>query len=144
MPFARDALRALDWVGAVDGGRWAEEEPSPADFGIARTAVLALFQVNVLAPTFQTHPCETSHLVLDAHKGVLSRPRDPDGAFGEPAFWIFPPPLCRRLRERGAGKVIVEGPRRQDAAAIADSLIELALGSAPLQQTTVVRWTSSS
>ena len=85
-----------------------------------------------------------THLFLDAHKGVLARPRDPDGAFGEPAFWIFPPPLCRRLRERGAGKVIVEGPRRQDAAPIAHSLIELALGSAPLQQTTVVRWTSSS
>jgi hypothetical protein len=147
VPFARDALRALDWVRIADETRevpWADEPVTPADLDIAQSAVRALFQVNVMAPTFQTHPCEVQRLVLDVHRCVLSRPPRPDGVFGEPAFWIFPPPMCRRLRERGASAVAVEGARRRDALPIAEALIELSLGTAALPETAVVRWMSSS
>lgn len=147
VPFARDALRALEWVSIADetrAARWADEPVTPADHEIAQAAVRALFQVNVMAPTFQTHPCEAQRLLLEVERCVLSRPTRPDGVFGEPAFWIFPPPMCRRLRERGASAVVVEGARRRDAASIAEALIELSLGMAALPQTTVVRWMSSS
>jgi len=97
-----------------------------------------------MAPTFQTHPCEAERLSLDVRGCVLSRPAHAGGVFGEPAFWIFPAPLCRRLRERGAASVVVEGVRRCDALPIADALIELALGTAALPATAEVRWTSSS
>jgi len=148
VPFARDATQALDWVGIADqareGPRWAEEAATPADFDIARTAVRALFQVNLIAPTFQTHPCEAARLALDTQSCVLERPPHEKGVFGEPAFWIFPPPLCRRLRERGAARVAVEGARRRDARPIADALVDLSLGTAALPTTAVLRWTSSS
>ncbi len=156
VPFARDALLAPAWVKLADAARagrvvglteaaalsfdelpWWREEPSAEDLDLARAAVPALFQTNVLAPTFQTQPCEARELRLDTRTCLLQRTAHRDGVFGEPAFWIYPPPLCRRLRERGARLVQVEGARRDRA----DALLDLALGSGPLAE--VVQWTSS-
>lgn len=155
-PFARDALSAPAWAKLADAARagrqvtlaeaatlqfealpWWREEPLPEDFELARSAVLSLFQVNVLAKTYQTHPCEARELRLDTRTCLLQRPARSEGVFGEPPFWIWPPPLCRKLRERGALRVQVEGARRGDA----EALIELSLGGGPLPE--VVRWTSS-
>ena len=155
VPFARDALSAPAWVKVADaarGGRllslaaaggvdfaelpWWSEEPLPEDLEIARAAVPALFQANVLDGIYQTRPCEVRELRLDTRSCILQRERRPEGVFGEPAFWLYPPPLCRRLRERGARVVQIERPRREHA----DQLLELALGSGPLAQE--VRWTS--
>jgi hypothetical protein len=156
VPFARDALLAPAWVKLADAARagrvvglaeaaalpfdelpWWREEPAAEDLDLARAAVPALFQANVLAPTYQTHPCEAFELRLDTRTCLLQRPAQRQGVFGEPAFWIYPPPLCRRLRERGAKVVQIEGARRDHA----DGLLHLALGSGPLAE--VVRWTSS-
>lgn len=173
-PFARDALRAVAWVKLADLSRagetpgparpqegpdllaaadalpwaalpWWSEPPSPADLTLARESVLPLFQRNVLAPNFQTHPAEApqGRLALDTTTCLLSCQPRPEGAFGEPARWLYPPNLCRLLRQRGARAVVVEGARRAQAAAIADALLELALGQRPLGQTEVLAWTSS-
>ena len=156
VPFARDALAAPAWAKLADASRaglrvtlaeaaalnfdelpWWSEEALPEDFALARSAVLSLFQVNVLAKTYQTHPCEARALGLDTRTCLLQRPARPEGVFGEPPFWIWPPPLCRKLRERGAQQVQVERALRTDA----EALIDLSLGSGPLPE--VVRWTSS-
>jgi hypothetical protein len=156
VPFARDALSAPAWIKLADaarGGRlvtlaeadalrfedlpWWREEPGQEDLEFARAAVPALFQVNVLAPTYQTHPCDAPVLQLDTRSCLLSRPARRDGVFGEPAFWIWPPPLCRKLRERGAGSIRIEGARRD----CAEALLELSLGDGPVPE--VLRWTSS-
>lgn len=126
VPFARDALNALEWIRLADeargGTRWADEPVSAEDVEMARTAARAMFQANVLSPTYQTHPCEPAALILDADSCTLSRPPEPRGVFGEPAFWMMPPNLCRRLRQR---RIVVERPRLSDI----DGLVE--------------RWTSS-
>jgi hypothetical protein len=164
VPFARDALSAPAWVKLADAARsagppdparpallawagalkfadlpWWLEEPAQEDLDLARSAVRALFQANVLAPTYQTHPCPAPLLFLDAETCLLTRPARKEGVFGEPAFWIYPPPLCRLLRERGAAQVAIEGARPESA----DALLDLALGAGPLQTRTVLRWTSS-
>ncbi|MFN2549088.1 MAG: hypothetical protein ABR567_16830 [Myxococcales bacterium] len=125
VPFARDALAAPAWVKVADAARagrvigltddvpfadlpWWHEEPTDEDFELARRAVRAVRQVNVLAPTYQTHPCEARVLTLDTRTCILERPRDQRGVFAEPAFWIVPPPLCRNLRERGVERLHVE------------------------------------
>jgi hypothetical protein len=125
VPFARDALAAPAWVKVADAARagrvirltddvpfselpWWNEEPIEEDYRIARIAVRAVRQVNVLAPTYQTHPCAAPVLTLDARTCILERPRHASGVFGEPAFWIVPPPICRRLRERGFDRVQLE------------------------------------
>lgn len=156
VPFARDALSAPAWAKLADASRagrrvtlgeaaalefdglpWWSEEPLPEDFELARSAVLSLFQVNVFSQTYQTHPCEARELRLDTRTCLLQRPARPEGVYGEPPFWLWPPPLCRKLRERGARSVEVAGARRGEA----EALIELSLGSGPLPE--VVRWTSS-
>lgn len=125
VPFARDALAAAAWVKVADAARagrvvrlheapefaelpWWSEEPAPADFELARAAVRAVRQVNLLAPTYQTHPCEARVLTLDTRTCIVERPPHPRGVFGEPAFWIVPPPICRKLREHGKEKLQFE------------------------------------
>jgi len=125
VPFARDALAAPAWVKVADAARagrvvrltddvpfadlpWWSEEPADEDFDLARLAVKAVQQVNVLAPTYQTHPCAAPVLTLDTRTCLLERPRDPRGVFAEPAFWLVPPPLCRELRERGVERMQLE------------------------------------
>jgi hypothetical protein len=81
---------------------WWREEPTPLDFELARGALPAISQVNVLARTYQTHPCEVTEFSVDTTTCLVTRAARPEGVFGEPPFWIVPPPLCRRLRERGA------------------------------------------
>ena len=123
---------------------WWGQEPQLLDLDLARASVPALFCANVLAPTYQTHPCEAPSLRLDVEACLLSRAPVPAGVFGEPARWLFPAPLCRKLRERGARTVAIEGAERRHALPIAEALIQLALGGdGPLNPTTVLRWTSS-
>ncbi len=175
LPFARDALRAPDWVKLADLSRtpsalidaatprggpdllaaaaqlswsqlpWWNEPPAPEDLALARDSVLALFQINTLAPTYQTHPAEVpgERLALDTATCILSCAKRPEGVFAEPARWIYPPNLCRLLRERGAHGVVIEGARRALAGEIGEALLDLALGRQPLRQTAVLRWTSS-
>ena len=167
VPFARDALAAPQWVKIADASRagrvvrlaeaeslgfaelpWWSEAPAPEDLDLARTALLALFQANVLAPTYQTHPCDVEELRLDVRSCLVTRPARPEGVFGEPAFWIYPPPLCRRLRERGAEVVRIRGERRSPLSrtqvnGVHLALLEVALGSGPLPSTVELRWTSS-
>ena len=118
VPFARDALSAAAWVRVADAARagrilkltddvpfsdlpWWQEQPSEQDFALARAAVRAVRQVNVLAPTYQTHPCDAPILSLNTRTCIVERPPHPRGVFGEPAFWIIPPPICRKLSGRG-------------------------------------------
>ncbi len=119
---------------------WYAEEPTGADLAMVVTGVTALFQTNVMAPTFQTVPSDPPRgtIFVDVERCLLhARPR-PDGVFGEPAWWIFPPPLARRLRARGVRHVRVEGARRHLRAGIAAALIELALGAGILPVDTVL------
>ena len=67
----------------------------------------------------------------------------PGAIFGEPARFLFPAPLARRLGERGALRVTIKGAARSDAAPISDALVELAHGAGPLPSHVEIAWTSS-
>jgi hypothetical protein len=133
---ARTSWRALPW--------WSEE-PENDDLGLVDGAVRALFQVQRMAPTFQTHPSEPpgGRLWLDVERCTLAAEPRPDGIFGEPAWWLWPPPLARKLAERGVGRVRIEGAARRHAGAIAAALVELCLGAGALAEETVLAWTCS-
>jgi hypothetical protein len=133
---ARVPWSETPWWGAVAG---------PRDLAMVPVGVRALFQVNVAAPTYQTHPAAApgGRLLLDVEACALRAAPRAAGVFGEPARWIFPPPLARSLWERGARRVRVEGALRRDADGIAQALIELSLGARPLPADAEVRWTSS-
>jgi hypothetical protein len=89
---------------------WWAEEPNAADAAMARHAVRAMFQMDVLEPTFQTHPYRPSSLHLDTESCLLTRERAERGVGpGEPPAWIVPPPLCRRLARAGVRKLSVGG-----------------------------------
>ncbi|HYS09794.1 MAG TPA: hypothetical protein VEP66_13665 [Myxococcales bacterium] len=114
-----DSLRAVrelpDLLRAAGASSWAElpwwrEEPTEADAAMARSAVAAMFHVDVLEGSFQTHPHRPARFRLDLEACLLTRERDPRGVGpGEPPCWIVPPPLCRRLRERMVGPLVLEG-----------------------------------
>jgi hypothetical protein len=157
-PFVLDALGAMAWIKLAELGAGSLQEAAVTSWralpwwqesafsvGEVEEAVGALFQANVMAPTFQTHPSEPPHgrLWLDVEACTLAAERRPDGVFAEPAWWLVPPPMARRLWERGARRVRVDGARRAERRAMAHALYELALGQAPLAEETVLAWTSS-
>lgn len=158
-PFVADALDAEAWLkllagAAVEGddllggaGRvpwrelpWYGAEPTDEDDRFVGTGVTALFQANVLAPDFQTvpSPLPGDELHLDVPGCTLAARSRPEGVFGEPARWLFPPPLARRLAERGARAVHVRGARREGRGEVARALVELARGDGALRQTVVL------
>lgn len=119
---------------------WYDEAPTGEDAAMLATGVRALFQANVLTPTFQTHPAELpgGELVVDLEAGLLVAAARPEGVFAEPARWLAPPPFCRVLRERGARRLRVVGATRTRHGTIAGALLELAGGTGPLPSETVV------
>jgi hypothetical protein len=109
---ARELPDLLTEAGALPWSElpWWREEPQPADRAMARSALRAMFQADVMAECFQTHPVQPQRLHLDAEDCFLVRDRVPQGVgTGEPARWIVPPPLCRRLQERGIRQLSVPG-----------------------------------
>jgi hypothetical protein len=140
------AEAAPDLLGDAERTPWADlpwfhEAPTDEDAAMLATGVRALFQVNVLAPTFQTHPAELpgGELLVDLEACELLAPPRPEGVFAEPAHWLAPPPWCRVVRRRGAQRVRVVGASRAAHAAIAVALFELATGTGPLPVEVVVR-----
>jgi hypothetical protein len=157
-PFAAQALTALEWI------KLAELAPPVGD-GLLRQAaatpwsqlrwwreeaftveeidemLTALCQVNVLAPTFRTHPAEPGRLWLDVANCRISTEKRPESIYAEPAFWLVPPPLARRLWERGARRVRIDGVTRAQRAPAAQSLCQWARQSTSLP--TEVEWTFS-
>ncbi len=146
-PFVLDAADALDVAKLVEAARagvpldgddpvesaakipwralpWWSEAPDERDRAMVPVGVRALFQVNVLAPNFQTWPDEApnARLVLDVERCALSAEKRPRGVAGEPARWLFPPPLARLLDERGAREVVVADATRARIDAIAAQL----------------------
>jgi hypothetical protein len=163
-PFARDALGALVWVKLIDAARtgtpttlaaasrrawrelpWWSDPVEAADRAMVPRAVASLFYVNAMVPNFQTVPSEPPHgrLWLDVAEARLRAEPRPDGVFGEPAWWIFPPPLARRLDERGAVRVRIEGATRARRAAIAGALVELCESEGALSEELVLSWACS-
>jgi hypothetical protein len=105
---ARDLPDLLD---AAAGTAWADlpwwnEDVAPADLDLVQSGIRAMFQIDVLAGTFQTHPHTPSRLRLDAEACLLTRDRAERGVGpGEPPCWVAPPPLCRRLARGGAARL---------------------------------------
>jgi hypothetical protein len=143
-PFARDALTAMDWIKLADGAVpltngdlpswrelpwWHENELTVEE---VEEAVGALFQVNVMATNFQTRPAEARSLLVDVEACTISAPRRPEGVFAEPAWYFLPPPLCRRLWERGARRLAVLGTSRSTRRELAGALIQFATESRSL------------
>jgi len=152
-PFARDALGALAWAKLIDAARgadapslaamrarpwrslpWWSDAPGDADRAMVPRAVAALFQVNAMAPAFQTLPSEPprARLWLDVEACTLAAEPRADGVFAEPATWLFPPSLARGLAERGAARVRIERATRARRSAIAAALVELCDGGGDL------------
>ena len=163
-PFARDALAAAAWVKLIDLARvaeapslaeaaarpwatlpWWADEAAEGDRAMVARAVAALFQVNAMAPDFQTLPSEPprGRLVLEVAACVLAAEARAEGVFGEPAWWLFPPPLARGLAERGARRVRIEGATRARRGAIAAALLELCDGRGALPAEVELSWASS-
>jgi len=163
-PFARDALGAFAWIKLIDAARrdddvtlatagarswrslpWWSDAPTDEDRALVPRAVAALFQVNAMAPSFQTAPSEPPHarLTLDVERCLLSAEPRADGVFAEPASWLFPPPLARVLAGRGAARVHITGATRVRRGAIAAALVELCEDRAPLPPDVELSWASS-
>jgi hypothetical protein len=166
-PFARDALGVGAWLKLVDAARggmalgetplarahalewpslpWWNEAPTQDDFAMLPRALTALFQVNALAPDFRTLPSEPPHarLWIDVAAARLSAEPRPDGVYGEPAWWLLPPPLARRLHERGAQRVRIEGATRARRHELAQALVELCMSNGDLAAETELSWPSS-
>jgi hypothetical protein len=163
-PFARDALGAFSWIKLIDAARtdddvtlaaagarawrslpWWSDAAEDDDRALVPRAVAALFQVNAMAPTFQTVPSEPpqARLWLDVDDCLLRAGPRSDGVFAEPASWLFPPPLARALAERGAARVRIEGATRARRGVIAAALIELCEERAPLPREVELSWASS-
>ncbi len=118
---ARELPELLGAAGAIPWSElpWWHAEPDAADLAMARSAVRAMYQVDVLAESFQTHPLRPAALHLDAHACLLTRDRVPHGAGpGEPAHWIVPPPICRHLAARGVRRLSVAGTGRSELLAL--------------------------
>lgn len=143
------ALDALDWI------KLAELAPPAGDDLMKRAAatpwselrwwreeafsveeidemLTALCQVNVLAPTFRTQPAEPGRLWMDVANCRISTEKRPASIFAEPAFWLVPPPMARRLWERGARRVRVDGVTRANRVEAARALCEWGRESTPL------------
>ena len=130
LPSLLDAAAAIGWASLPWWqGAIGSEEPRRA-----RTALRALFQDNALAPIFVTRPAELADgkLTLDTASCVVRAARRAQGVFAEPAHWLFPPPLCRALWERGLRKLELRGAERRECDALADALVALASGAGPL------------
>jgi hypothetical protein len=114
----RTPWRELPW--------WSDGETA-ADRDMVATGVRALFQVNVISGCFQTHPSEPpgGRLTLDVENCRIAAAVRPNGVFAEPARWLFPPCLARRLHERGARRVEILGAARVRIAEITAALLEL-------------------
>lgn len=165
-PFARDALGAAGWIKLIDAARanlplddaplararalpwtslpWWHAPVDDADVRMLPRALAALFQVNALAPDFRTVPDEPPgrRLLIDvADARIFAEPRA--HGWGEPASWIFPPPLARSLFERGARRIRIEGATRKARAALADALVELGAQRRPLAAELELVWDSS-
>jgi len=118
LPDLLDAAAAVPWRELP----WWAEEPNSADAAMARRSARAMFQIDVLAPTFQTHPYRASALHLDTDSCLLTRERAERGVGpGEPPAWIVPPPLCRRLARAGVRRLSVGA---DDARALLSRLLE--------------------
>lgn len=165
-PFARDALGVVAWAKLVDAVHlessgaltlaeaaripwrelpWWQEEVSDDDRAMVSRAVTALCQVNAMAPEFQTLPSDppAGRLQLDVGEARLSAEARREGVFGEPAFWLMPPPMARQLDERGARRVRIEGATRARRGEIAAALVELCDGEGALEPELVLSWASS-
>jgi hypothetical protein len=106
LPDLLDAAATVPWRELP----WWAEEPNSADAAMARRSVRAMFQMDVLAPTFQTHAYRPSALHLDTDSCLLTRERAERGVGpAEPPAWIIPPPLCRRLARSGVRRLSVGG-----------------------------------
>jgi hypothetical protein len=166
-PFARDALGVLAWIKLVDGARagaalgpaplaaaaladwsqlpWWSDAVTDDDRAMVPRALTALFQVNALAPDFRTVPSEPprGRLWLDVAEARLFAEPRPDGVYGEPAWWLMPPSMARRLHERGARRVRISGATRPQRAAIAEALVELVDDQRPLPSEVELSWRCS-
>jgi hypothetical protein len=148
-PFAVHALSALEWI------KLAELSPPPGDDLLGRAAatpwrelpwwreeafsvaeidemLTSLCQVNVMAPTFRTQPAEPGRLFIDVEACRIATEKRPASIFAEPAFWLVPPPMARRLWERGARRVRIDGVTRAERGRAAQALFEWVLANRAL------------
>jgi hypothetical protein len=108
LPDLLDAAAEVPWTELP----WWAQGVGPGDVELARSGVRAMFQVDVIAGTFQTHPHRPSRLHLDAEACLLTRDRASHGVGpGEPPQWVVPPPLCRRLAGSGTARLSVRSGR---------------------------------
>jgi hypothetical protein len=148
-PFAVHALAAMAWIKVAEGAPdvsprlleeaartpwsslpwWREESFTVAEVDEMLTS---LCQVNVLAPVFRTRPAEPGRLWLDVAECRISTEKRPESVFAEPAWWLVPPPMARRLWERGARRLRLDGVTRRHRSAAAQALHEWVLESTDL------------
>jgi len=165
-PFARDALGVVGWLKLVDAARldgvptpplaeaarlpwrelpWWSDEVTDDDRALVPRAVAAMFQVNAMAPDFQTLPSDPpdGRLFVDVAESRICAAARKEGVFAEPASWLLPPPMARTLAARGAARVRIEGATRPRRVEIAAALVELCDGEGPLPDEVVLSWASS-
>jgi hypothetical protein len=147
LPSVLDAADQIPWS-ATDA--WHAND-SAEDDRRAQIAVRALFQESAIAPIFVTRPAELrdGKIWLDVEDCRLRASPRPRGVFGEPARWIFPPPLCRRMQARGASMIEILGARRTASQSLAAALVAIARTSGSLPSALRLtldregQWTSS-
>jgi hypothetical protein len=142
-PFVVHALDAPAWVRRIDdaaGGTWREGAPTDHDVAMLDLAVRAMFHHHCAEPALVAVPSDPpeERVFVDPLAATLSALPRADGCFAEPATWLFPPPLARRLVERGARRVVLEGATRARRADVVHALEDLVTSDRPLSREHVI------
>jgi SAM-dependent methyltransferase len=151
-PFVIDALDALDWARRIEAALhavpfaawpelpWWSEAVSDGDLGFLDAGVAAMMSHHRFGPPLEVVPSDPpeQRLFVDPRACTLAALPRPEGIFGEPATWLFPPPAARRLLERGAERVIVEGATRKRRGEVAAALADLVASDRPLPREVVI------
>ncbi len=125
LPILLDAAAATPWAALPAWSR----APSDRHGRRVDSALAALMQVHRWDGAFTTAPADPPDglVHLDVSTARLHVARRPDGVWNEPAAAPFPPPLARRLADRGVTQVTLTGVSRLDvprAAAILRGLCD--------------------
>ena len=136
LPDLLHTCRAIAW----DALPWWSEPADARDDALVEIGVHSLFAVNRFTRMFETVPDELpdGRVAIDVVDCELRATARATGAFAEPAVALFPPPLARRLHERGARRIVAEGVTRASAPKLIEALHELCVGARALDSDSVL------
>lgn len=130
---SRGLLQAAESV-PWDELTWWHEPVSRDDVAALHDAVLALCTAEKRLPHPTPVRCAPpgGEIRIDVAACRIEAPVRADGVYLEPATWLLPPPLARRLLERGSREIVLRGVCPSRLTQCVDLLQNLVSGDAPM------------